>query len=200
VDIFRSFNLKATYFDRFGKFHGISHTYRVMCNVLVLGDILKLKPQTDLAFFAAYIHDMSRKHDGKCLDHGKWAAENKFPVFKSLFALFGLKEQDEEEVKFAVTNHSKSSEVPQDHKYYLTTALLKDADCLDRIRLGEEFINLSYIRFHETLELLEPAKNFYYLTKDINDGDFQVFFNFAETVYDRKIMHRFHNFKSPDRS
>jgi hypothetical protein len=71
---FPDFILKQEYFAHYGSLHGSNHVYRVMFHVLKLGYLLKNNNETRLAFFAAFIHDMSRLHDGKCSEHGQRAA------------------------------------------------------------------------------------------------------------------------------
>jgi hypothetical protein len=147
--------LNKELFDHAGWIHGLNHVYRVMTNVVYLGNMLQNKHETQLALCAAYIHDMSRKHDGICHEHGLWAAQNKLPKFKALFYEFGLDENDIAEVQTAVSNHSLKTELDKSHPHYITTCILKDADALDRIRLGKDFLDTSYFRFNETKKLLQ---------------------------------------------
>jgi HD superfamily phosphohydrolase YqeK len=41
--------------------HGFNHTFRVMVNVLTIGNAIGLNNEVKEAFCAAFVHDMSRK-------------------------------------------------------------------------------------------------------------------------------------------
>lgn len=163
---FSEFNLKSEYFDHHGLLHGTGHIYRVMYHVLKLGTLLKYEHETKLAFFAAFIHDMSRLHDGKCSEHGQHAADDKLPLFLPLFRNNGMKDEDIPYIYSAVTNHSMPSEISKDHPHYIVTAILKDADALDRIRINPDDLKLKYLRFEETMSLIPFAGELFYLNWD----------------------------------
>ena len=151
------FTLLQGHFEHNSLLHGINHTYRVMCHVLYLGKKLRWERETRLAFCAAFIHDMSRLHDGYCIKHGLWAAQDKLPVFTEFFHSQGANSFEIEEIKAAVTNHSEGFELPADHRFRKTTALLKDADALDRIRLGEKNLDPAFLRFDFTIQFVPFA-------------------------------------------
>jgi len=144
------FNLQPGNFDHQSLVHGINHTYRVMCHCLYLGMALELERETRLAFCSAFIHDLSRKHDSYCTQHGYWASNDKLPMFADFFISQGINAYELEEIKVAVRNHSEGFELEKDNAFYPTTALLKDADALDRIRLGRHRLNPAYLRFSIT--------------------------------------------------
>lgn len=156
------FNLLPDHFEHQSLLHGIKHTYRVMCHVLFLGRAINRDRETKLAFCAAFIHDMSRLHDGFCTMHGLRASEDKLPVFKEFFLSQGVNLYEIEEIKTAVRNHSEGFELPEDHPFRKTCSLLKDADALDRIRLGEKNLDPSYLRFAITPQLVPYAKELYF--------------------------------------
>lgn len=84
---------------------------------------------------AALIHDLARKHDGICSEHGRWARTTKRHIAEEHFLGFRLPEDEWQKIAAAVQAHSRhdpSVPVPQGS----LTALLKDADGLDRFRLG----------------------------------------------------------------
>jgi len=164
--------LLERYFDFKSSLHGAGHTYRVMCNSLVLGKRLKMWRESRLALCAAFIHDMARKDDGNCTMHGAWAAEEKVPVFRDLFLSIGVMPNEIDEIRMAVTNHSLPEELPSFHDYYVTTAILKDADALDRIRLGDHNLKPDFLRFGESRELIPFAQELYFRTKGVIDLDF----------------------------
>jgi len=156
------FILNEGHFEHKSLVHGINHTYRVMCHVLNLGKMLKWERETRLAFCAAFIHDMSRRHDGYCTQHGQWSAHDKLPVFSEFFRSQGINLFEIEEVKVAVINHSEGFELPPNHRFRKTAALLKDADALDRIRLGENNLNPAFLRFDITHRFIPYANALYH--------------------------------------
>jgi len=170
------FQLKDEYFDHPSTVHGINHTYRVMYHVLNIGKSAGLNQEVQLAFCAAFIHDMSRLHDGYCTEHGGWAAKNKLPEFKSLFHNSGVSRFGIRAIKLAVSNHSIRFEIATTNPYYKTVALLKDADALDRIRIGENNLKIEYLRYPETIEFVDFAKQLYY------KSDHKKLSNFDELV------------------
>jgi hypothetical protein len=168
TDIYRiepdDFNLDPDSFDHQSKIHGIGHVYRVMFHCLKLGLTLELLDEARLAFFAAFIHDLSRKHDGRCTEHGKWAAAEKLILFETLFAKYGIDDTSKDHIRAAIINHSLPGELPKDHPSWTVTAILKDADALDRIRLGENDLDPRYLRFSETINRIWLARELYYAT------------------------------------
>lgn len=181
IDLLK-FSLKKEYFEIQSWLHGIGHTYRVMCNCLVLGDRIGNERETRLAFCGAFIHDMSRQHDGFCTEHGLWAANQKLNQFRDLFLETGMNIEDLEEIKTAVTNHSVHPDISINHPSYTTTAILKDADALDRIRMGRFNLNKKFLRFRESIELVDFAKNLYYKSRSIENPDFQAVLTIGEEI------------------
>jgi len=159
---YKLFNLHDRFFVHSSLIHGINHTYRVMYHVLNIGRKAGLNHEIQLAFCAAFIHDMSRLHDKYCTEHGGWAAKNKLPEFKNLFIKSGIDAQGIRAIKLAVANHSIRFEINKNNPYYKTVALLKDADALDRIRIAENNLKVEYLRYPETIEMVDFAKELYY--------------------------------------
>jgi hypothetical protein len=158
------FSLRDTYFDQPSAMHGKKHTYRVMYHVLAIGQKVGLKEEIFPAFCAAFIHDMARKDDGYCTQHGLWSAETKLLRFTDFFLRQGLKELYLPAIHLAVTNHSLPEEIDPSHEYYKIVALLKDADALDRVRLCQHNLDEKYLRFPETILLNNNAKKLFVAT------------------------------------
>lgn len=165
-------NLKETMFDHPSKLHGRSHTLRVAYWVQVLG---RQEPQwprgaaidpddrpspetwdaaVDLAFRGAIIHDTARRHDGACSEHGARAALNKRWILEVLG--FDPPEADWKILAEAVRQHSLTDTELMPCLQDLCTAILKDADALDRVRLGE-IPDRKYLRFPFTQTFIEQA-------------------------------------------
>lgn len=182
------FNLHQSHFESKSSLHGIKHTYRVMCHVLILGKKMNWERETRLAFCAAFIHDMSRLHDGYCTNHGLWAAQNKLPEFTEFFQSQGISLYEIEEIRVAVQNHSERFELEKNDKFWKTTALLKDADALDRIRLGENNLDPAYLRLSYTKEMILFAKDLYFASATEEINDFNDMLKLAESIMNKDVL------------
>ena len=161
------FNLTLKYFNHESHIHGIMHTYRVMHNVQLVAREHEInEQQIKTAYCAAFIHDMARMHDGFCTEHGAWAVAEKLPLFKNDFIQYGLSAENIEALKTAVTYHSLHEELSSTHEHYEITALLKDADALDRIRLGYPGLDASYLRLPKSKLLIETAEHNFFITEN----------------------------------
>lgn len=147
-------------FDTNSHLHGKEHTERVMQLVRHLGKIGNLSESVILeSYCAAVIHDMARKHDYECDQHGQWAVESKLPLWKDRFIELGLKQSQIEAVAFAVYWHCKDYRDVPDSEYLQTLHLLQDADALDRVRFaGKESIRLDYLHFSFTKQEIPFAE------------------------------------------
>lgn len=179
---FKAFRLKEAYFDHPSHLHGISHTYRVMYHVLNIGRLAGLNHEIKLAFCAAFIHDMARRHDGYCIEHGIWSAKSKLPLFTKLFIRTGVNTEGLRAIKLAVSNHSIRHEIRKDHPFSTTVALLKDADALDRIRISETNLKPEYLRFPVSLTLVDFAKELYHRTKDETPVSFDEIIEIGDSI------------------
>jgi hypothetical protein len=158
------FIVKQEYFDHLSWLHGVNHTCRVMALIWAMGYELKDDTTRDLAFCAAFIHDMARENDGICRVHGSKAAENKLPLFKGFFISQGVLEFHLPAIAGAVHYHSLLEEPKPDNENYKVIALLKDADALDRIRLGPFDLDASYLRFPFSKNYILPARKLFLKT------------------------------------
>jgi hypothetical protein len=179
---FSEFNLKESQFDHPSRLHGVMHTYRVMVHVIRLGVLTGRIAEAKNAFFAAYIHDMARKHDGYCTQHGTDAANFKLPLYKSLFQQNGASLNDLLIIGKATAMHSLGNELAADDTDWYTVALLKDADALDRIRLGEDDLNTSYLRLSETHTFIDFAKQLYYKSVSQPATDFNAMMEIVKSL------------------
>jgi hypothetical protein len=125
---------KSTVMSPYG-LHGIDHTVRVVFWVLYLVEISNRQKyainESDAlaAMYAALIHDLSRKDDHAGGQHGKDAARDYRPLLETRLASDQL-----ERCLAAVAWHGFSQEPDVRDPVWM---LLKDADALDRARLGE---------------------------------------------------------------
>lgn len=145
--------------------HGQAHVARVIVHAFLLIDALGLEAYSSKVWAAAYIHDIGRRHDGVCAEHGRYAMEKvaTLPQVKSLLAEGGVSAEDWEGISVAVENHCRE-EIPKTHPHWTLTAILKDADGLDRVRLGD--LDPSFFRFPESQGLVPFAKALYEQTHE----------------------------------
>jgi HD superfamily phosphodiesterase len=142
--------------------HGLGHTRRVLIHATELSATLGLAPdEVEAVAWAALWHDIGRTHDGADYYHGAKSAgkvlglELHRPLDPTVLDL----------ALFAITHHCGSEEHAERAASSRHTAdsdstlrvfrLLKDADGLDRVRLGD--LDVSYLRFPESKERLARA-------------------------------------------
>lgn len=138
--------------------HGQAHVTRVMVHATRL---LAATGQQHLAprlWASVFLHDLARTHDGVCHRHGADAAERlrAEPALQARLAEAGLTPLDYPAIEAAVTAHSAPKEVSRDHPHRALIALLKDADGLDRVRLGD--LDARYLRCPEAKQMIPFAQ------------------------------------------
>ncbi len=121
---------------------------------------------------------MQRQHDGYCTEHGKLAAENSLPLFKDLFLSVGVKKEHLDVIAYAVTQHSLPDSKFKTGIYGDAAKLLKDADGLDRVRLGD--LDASYLRFDFSRDYMDFAENLYWEIERSNIENFVEVIKIAE--------------------
>ena len=175
------FSLENRMFDRpcHSALHGIGHIYRVMVGCALLGEMAKSPREALLAFCGAYIHDLARSNDGIEPSHGENAAKYHFTRFNHLWDKYALTEEERKFVCDAVTYHSQPPRTRLSDKGYRVLAILKDADALDRCRLGD--LNPMMLRYEESLQLISVIADFYNKSYMVNsDTPFDKFINILE--------------------
>lgn len=140
--------------------HGVRHSINVLKLVIKLEIKLQLdNEQSDILEFCALYHDIGRDNDGKDNYHG----------FKSYSKIqkFGLLPNDINinAIKFIIEYHSIDDEIALDElkndkddyikKLYFA---FKDADGLDRMRFKSDKFDERYLRFKESADLIQYAK------------------------------------------
>jgi len=128
--------------------HGIGHTRRVCVHVLRLSGALGVTRRLrDLTLAAARWHDLGRTHDGVEPEHGARSVKRvrELGLADELVATGELPPADLRLVRFAIHYHSlddaSARRAATQHAATGPDALallwlLKDADALDRVRLG----------------------------------------------------------------
>lgn len=186
---FNHFNLSPQQFDQQSYLHGIKHTYRVMLHCLRLGILTNKIREATIAFFGAYIHDMARQHDGYCTIHGAESAKYKLPLYEGLFKNHGAIPDDLVTIRQIVTRHSLHAEPLKGSNLYNTLALLKDADALDRIRLGVNDLNPDYLRYEVTHKNITFGEDLFFETNEETVSSFNDIIVIASKIDNDKSTH-----------
>lgn len=162
------FPLTNTMFTRpvHAPIHGIGHIYRTMIGCALLGEILQKPREGLLAFCGAYIHDLARETDGEEPEHGANAVLECFDKFNNLWDKYQLTDTEREQVKQAVIQHSSHEWMTPQDKGYHVMAILKDADALDRCRIGD--LVPGWLRYSESHLLINIIKQIYLKTNNVN--------------------------------
>lgn len=145
------------------RLHGEAHVARVMVHAFRLVAATGLLEETARLWAAVHLHDIARVHDGRSRRHGAdaWARLVVLPDVRALFARGGVREEDYPAIRAAVTAHS-AGEASSDHTHRRLICLLKDADGLDRVRLGD--LDPDYLRFPESRGMVDFAEALYRAT------------------------------------
>jgi len=119
--------------------HGQAHVARVMVHAIHLVEATRRYEHGARLWAAVFLHDIARLHDGVCHRHGPDAAQRlrEEPALQQRLTEAGLTVADYPAIEAAVTAHSAPKDVLMDHPHWPIIALLKDADGLDRVRLGD---------------------------------------------------------------
>jgi protein-tyrosine phosphatase len=150
-------------FWRPSRLHGQAHVARVLVHAFRLIEATGFTEETSRLWAAVYLHDIARRHDGVSARHGAdaWSRLAELPDVRALFARGGVGDEDYPAIQAAVSGHSAGEPEPgHPHKHLI--CLLKDADGLDRVRLGD--LDTSYLRHPEAREMADFAERLYRTT------------------------------------
>ena len=126
------------------RLHGIDHTRRVTFNARVLGILDNLsESEMRILLTASQYHDIGRESDDEDVEHGSESSKKILASGK----LDQFTQEDKDLICFLIAEHSKSkndnehslSDISDDKReeYKKMLSYLKDADKLDRVRLGD---------------------------------------------------------------
>lgn len=137
-----SFSSLVPYPDLFthpSTIHGQAHVSRVMVHAFRLIEATGWWEEAARLWASAYLHDIARTHDGVCYRHGAdaMAKFQRLSSLRDLIASGGVTDSDYGPIRTAVVYHSAPKELDHRHPHWRLTSLLKDADALDRVRLGD---------------------------------------------------------------
>lgn len=145
--------------------HGQAHVARVLVHALRLIEAIGAIEEAPRLWAAVYLHDIARRHDGGCRRHGAdaWARLASLPAVQALLTKGGVRPEDHLAIEAAVTRHCDGEPSPGEPHYRLM-ALLKDADGLDRVRLGD--LKPHWLRHAAARTMVPFAQRLYDETND----------------------------------
>jgi hypothetical protein len=145
--------------------HGQAHVSRVLVHAFRLVAATGFVEEMPRLWASVYLHDIARHHDGSSMRHGAdaWVRLADLPDVQALFRRGGVRDEDYAAIEEAVTRHS-SGELPPDHPHHRLLSLLKDADGLDRVRLGD--LDVRRLRNPEAASMVNFAQRLF----DTTDG------------------------------
>lgn len=153
--LIRKFEPKSSWLSHDSELHGVDHMARVFILQELICDRLEeqgIAVDREVVRWAAATHDVGRIDDGVDLEHGtrsaEWIEEN-------------LYDQMSPEMLDMVTYIVHWHVPPDSEAPVMTTELkvLKDADALDRVRLGD--LDTSYLRTDVATGLVGLAEDLY---------------------------------------
>lgn len=143
--------------------HTKEHCARVLLYCLLIADKKALSQTSrDILCAAAVFHDSRRQDDWLDVGHGKRAAdyykafcdEENIPFEQRCYDVIAYHDRDDQFGIDAIRHRS-----PKEPDAVLLYQIFKDADALDRFRLGPGGFNPNYLRTDEAKELVEYAKS-----------------------------------------
>lgn len=155
------------FFQPYG-IHGIAHTRRVLFLTLLIAYNESISDtDTELLCYAAMLHDVGRTNDYYDLAHGmkSWQKIEKLQLLKKIFF-----EEKRELLKVLIVFHAINDDIGlkkiQESKLIQNKDLaiclfriFKDADNLDRVRLGD--FNKEFLRTNSSMSLVSIAEELY---------------------------------------
>lgn len=152
--------------------HTSLHCERVLLYSLILGQKIlgENHEYMEVLSHASVFHDTRRQDDYLDRGHGAIAAlyyrdfceENGLLFHSDSFKIMTYHDQDD---KLGIKAISEEPEFAKEDSLLLYS-IFKDADALDRFRLGPWGLNPEFLRNKEALELMDFAKQLVYMTED----------------------------------
>lgn len=143
-------------------FHTKSHCARVLRFALMIAAQMGLSPaESELLAAASVFHDSRRLGDGYDTGHGQRAAdyyrafceENGQPFDLLCYNVIFWHDRHDEDGIAAI-----EMRLPERKNGVLLYQIFKDADALDRFRLGPDGLDTRYLRTKEALQLVDYAR------------------------------------------
>ena len=175
----RDYFIKPEYYQSPYGVHGVGHVRRVLLHCISLANAIGLSEhERGILMVAACYHDIGRKHDEACEEHGKWSLEKMDELNLDTFYILNdgdggvypeyLTHEDLEVVEFIIRYHCQSDEQGEKAMEEIEDTsvresvqklfpIFKDADALDRVRISD--LNLKYLRTKESRQRVKFAED-----------------------------------------
>lgn len=175
----RNHYILPDYFTNPNGLHGVKHARRVLLHCISLANAIGLDEiERGILMLSACYHDIGRKHDEACLEHGAWSVEkvNEEGLEMSYLISDGysdiykehMEDEDIEVMNFLMTYHSRPDEeglraletIEDTYLQERTKKLFlifKDADALDRVRIND--LDVTRLRTKEALMRVKFAED-----------------------------------------
>ena len=175
----RNHYILPDYFTNPNGLHGVKHARRVLLHCISLANAIGLDEiERGILMLSACYHDIGRKHDEACLEHGAWSVEkvNEEGLEISYLISDGysdtykehMEDEDIEVMNFLMTYHSRPDEeglraLETIEETYLQEKckklflIFKDADALDRVRIND--LDVTRLRTKEALMRVKFAED-----------------------------------------
>jgi hypothetical protein len=144
------------------EWHTKSHCARVLLLAILIGHQKGLSvEEKDALGMAAVFHDSRRLEDGIDKGHGgragayykNYCSEHDLPYDEQTYYITYYHDQDD---SLGLSEIKKSSALTE--KAVLLYQIFKDADALDRFRLGPDGLDVNFLRTEEARQLVDFAK------------------------------------------
>lgn len=153
------------------RIHAKGHSERVLLYALLLREQVSgsMEKDNDVLGLASIFHDTRRWDDFLDTGHGARAAayfksyceaSDDVDFSESAYLIMAYHDQDDESGIKAI-KRIQAAEAERTIRLY---RIFKDADALDRFRLGEEGLDVRFLRHQEAIRLIDFAKNLVRLT------------------------------------
>lgn len=145
--------------------HGLLHCKRVLFASCILASHYSLSIRdSNILSFCAMLHDIGRDNDDEDNIHGI----KSWDFIKNIYIHNSLNEADREISRFIIENHCIDDEkaiknicnykIRNKKRAINLLKLLKDADALDRVRYGDDALDINYLRFDMSKSLVKLSK------------------------------------------
>lgn len=149
--------------DPRSELHTRDHCARVLLySILISGNMAVGRLWRDALCLAAVFHDCRRFDDGPDVGHGARAAQRYLehceeygtPFYLATYMAMMYHDRDDADGEAAMTDEGLGDDA------VLLYRVLKDADALDRFRLGPDGLDPRFLRTEEARGLMETARRF----------------------------------------
>lgn len=175
----RDYFIKPEYYQSPYGVHGVGHVRRVLLHCISLANAIGLSEhERGILMVAACYHDIGRKHDEACEEHGEWSLDKMAELELDNFYILNdgeggvypeyLTYEELETVEFIIRYHCQSDDKGDKAMEDIQDAtvkelvqklfpIFKDADALDRVRISD--LNLKFLRTKESRQRVKFAED-----------------------------------------